>query len=293
MNNVDLKEYLPICYEGIIETEAEQDALSIELNRFNATCEEAMNDQFIQNCSLKAITYYEDTFHIIADPTTESLEFRKQRILSRMKSLRPPYTYWYLRILLDNFFGVGNYDLDVDNDNYLITLESSADNSLWYHEIQVSMTLIKPCNMVFKNKARITTNLVTNETVKTSQSIRNYKLNGDWKLGLRPFISIIGEEINKMPQVASVNSYFITKSLEDWMDLFDNVLINNSYNVTNINISVENSSLILSYEVSHEDVSNITNIKLRDSQDLTLFNSNVYIPIDDYAIIKHIIMDLI
>ena len=34
--------------------------------------------------------------------------------------------------------------------------------------------------MIFKNKARITTNLLTNETVTTSQSIRNYKLNGDW-----------------------------------------------------------------------------------------------------------------
>lgn len=289
MDRVDLKEYLPLCYKDIVEAETEQEALSIEINKYNDTIETALNDQFIQRCSLKAISYYENIFHIVANPTTESLEFRQQRVLSRMKSLRPPYTYWYLRRMLDGFFGVGNYDLQVDNDNYLITLESSSGDSLWYHEIQVSMTLIKPCNMVFQNVPRISNTLLTNETVTSKDLTRNYRLDGTWLLGLRPFESIGDEETRKMANVRSVRQYFIDANLEYWTSLFAKSIINNQITVTNLNISISDSQLLIEYEVDHEMVNTITNIKLVDSEDITLFESNVFIPIDDYVIIKHII----
>lgn len=289
MSNTDLKEYLPLCYEGILEAEAEQDALSVEINKFNQLCEQALNDQFIQNCSLKAIGYYETIFSIVADPVNESLEFRRERISSRMKSLRPPYTYWYLRKMLDGFFGVGNYDLEVDHDDYTITLESSSEDSSWYHEIQVSMTLIKPCNMIFVYKPRITNTVLVNETVKSQSSTRNYRLNGTWKLGLRPFVSAGLEEINKMPDVHSIQSYFIQQNLDYWETLFAKAVINNSITVTNLNITQESSDIIIQFEVSHEQTTSVTNIKLKDSQDITLTNSNVYIPVQDYVIIKHII----
>ncbi len=289
MSNTNLKEYLPICYNEIVEVEAEQDALSIEMDNVNNTFEEAMADQFIQTCSLKAIGYYEQTFHIIANPLTESLEFRRERVLSRMKSLRPPYTYWYLRKLLDGFFGVGGYTLDVNNNDYEITLESSAQNSQWYHEIQVSITIIKPCNMVFINKPRITNNLITNETIKSIATTRNYKLNGIWKLGQKPFITIGQEDTRKMSNVESIRQHFIDTSLEAWEDFFHSALINSTTSITNLNISVENSNLIITYEVTRSVTSTITNIKLRDSEDIPLIESNVYIPIDESVIIKHII----
>ena len=289
MDKVDLKTYLPRCYEDIVEAKAEQDALSIEINKYDDTIEQALNDQFIQKCSLKAIGYYEDIFRIVGDPTTESLEFRKERILSRMKSLRPPYTYWYLRQMFDRFFGVGKYNLEITPNEYLIKLESSAEDSRWYHEIQVSMTLIKPCNMIFQNVPRISNTLLTNETITSKDSVRNYRLDGTWLLGLRPFVSIGDEETRKMANVQSVRQYFIDTNLEYWRGLFAKSVINNQITVTNLNISISDSQLIIEYEVNRETVNTITNIKLVNGEDNTLFESNVFIPIDDYAIIKHII----
>ena len=289
MDKVDLKTYLPRCYEDIVEAKAEQDALSIEINKYDDTIEQALNDQFIQKCSLKAIGYYEDIFRIVGDPTTESLEFRKERILSRMKSLRPPYTYWYLRQMFDRFFGVGKYNLEITPNEYLIKLESSAEDSQWYHEIQVSMTLIKPCNMIFQNVPRISNTLLTNETITSKDSVRNYRLDGTWLLGLRPFVSIGDEETRKMANVQSVRQYFIDTNLEYWRSLFTKSVINNQITVTNLNISISDSQLIIEYEVNRETVNTITNIKLVNGEDNTLFESNVFIPIDDYAIIKHII----
>lgn len=289
MDNVDLKTYLPDIYQGIVEAETEQDSLSIEVNKLHARYEQALMDQFVQKASLKAITYYENIFHIVANPQTENLTFRRERILSRMKMLTPPYTYYYLRIMFDSFFGKGRYILDIDNDNYTITLESAVEDSLWYHEINVGLTFVKPCNMIFKNIPRLTYNLLTNEQINTSETIRNYKLNGSWSLGLRPFISEKNEEIYKMPNVSSIQDIFIQKNLQNWTELFKKCLLNDSISVTNFNIGIEDAHLKISYEISEDMVSTITNIKLLDSENNVLTNSNVFIPINDYAIIKHII----
>ena len=302
MDKVELKKYLPNAYElkepitdngkeykYIIEVQEEQDSLSGVVDKMNDRYEEALNDQFIQKCSLKAIGYYESIFHIVGNPATETLEFRRERILSRMKSLRPPYTYWYLRQMLDRFFGVGKYNLEITPNEYLIKLESSAENSQWYHEIQVSMTLIKPCNMIFQNVPRISNTLLTNETITSKASVRNYRLDGTWLLGLRPFVSIGDEETRKMSNVKSVRQYFIDTNLEYWKSLFTKSVINNQITVTNLNISISDSQLIIQYGINRETVNTITNIKLVNGEDNILFESNVFIPIDEYAIIKHII----
>lgn len=289
MNKIDLKQYLPIDYEGIVESEAQQDALSIELNSLNDRYVEALMDQFVQYASLRAIGYYENIFGIVANPETDSLEFRRERVLSRMQTLTPPYTYYYLRSILDGFFGKDRYTLDINNEEFTITIESSADDSLWYHEIQVSITAIKPCNMIYINKPRISKILLTNEQINSTASVRNYRLNGTWLLGLRPFLSISSEEMVKMPETKSIQQNFIDKSLDYWKTLFKKCKLNNSVDVTELNINKIDSNIEISYVVSIDMVNSITNIKLLDSQDTTLINSNVFIPIDDSVIIKHIV----
>lgn len=312
MDKVDLKEYLPLCYKDIVEAETEQEALSIEINKYNDTIDNALNDQFIQKCSLKAIGYYEDIFHIVADPTTESLEFRQQRVLSRMKSLRPPYTYWYLRQMLDRFFGVGKYDLQVNNNDYLITLESSSEDSLWYHEIQVSLTLIKPCNMIFLNTPRVSKQLNINETIYAQRLIWNYKLDGTWALGLRPFFSIDGGtvynytldgnwklgaepftrqqgDIVKMASVNSLEQPLFDFTLEQYKWKFYKARLNNEIDIVieDYNKTVSLDTIRLAYDVTRSQVQNITNVKILDTDENVLENANVYIPVPDTVRMVH------
>lgn len=290
--NIDLKTYLPDCYNEILEAETEQDALSIEINTLNAKFEQAMNDQFIQNCSLKAIKYYEDTFDIVWDPSNpeETLEFRRARVLNRMKNLRPPYTYWYLRMMLDSFFGVGNYNLQIEPNEYIITLESSAENSAWYHEIAVTMTTVVPCNMVYINKPRIDYKLLMNETVISNLDIKhNYTLDGTWRLGLRPFISESGQVVAKMANVSSITDNLINQNLNFCKDAVTKVKINDIISVTDIEKFQDSSTITISYELTPSIVSTITNIKLLDSNNNVLTNSNVYIQVEGDVTVKHIL----
>lgn len=287
--NTNLKQYLPIVYECIIESETQQDSLSIEIDKMNTTYEQALMDQFVQFASLKVLPYYENIFNIVANPETESVQFRRERILSRMKMLTPPYTYYYLRTMLDGFFGKDRYKLYIDNNNFTIALESSASDSLWYHEIQVSITAVKPCNMIFINMPRLSTNLTVNEQISHSRIIYNYKLDGTWLLGLKPFITQKEDIVDKMANVHSIQQTFIDKTIEEWKTFFAKSVINDSYNVTQLNISKEDSNLIITYEVTSTMANSITNIKLIGADDTILISSNVFIPIDDYVTIKHII----
>lgn len=289
MDNVDLKQYLPIAYEGIVESETQQDSLSIEIDKMNNTYEQALMDQFVQFASLKVLPYYENIFNIVANPETESVQFRRERILSRMKMLTPPYTYYYLRTMLDGFFGKDRYKLYIDNNNFIIALESSASDSLWYHEIQVSITAVKPCNMIFINMPRLSTNLTVNEQISHSRIIYNYKLDGTWLLGLKPFITQEEDIVDKMANVHSIQQTFIDKTIEEWKTFFAKSVINDSYNVTQLNISKEDSNLIITYEVTSTMANSITNIKLIGADGTILINSHVFIPVDDYVTIKHII----
>ncbi len=289
MDNVNLKEYLPIIYEGIVEAETQQDSLSIEINKINNTYEQALMDQFIQFASLKVLPYYENIFNIVANPETESIQFRRDRILSRMKILTPPYTYYYLRLILDDLFGKNKYNLEIDNNKFKILLESSAQDSLWYHEIQISINTIKPCNMIFINIPRITTNLTVNEEVHHKSSVRNYRLNGTWLLGLQPFITEEEDILDKMANIHSIQQTFIDKTLEEWKTFFTKSIINDTLDITQLTITKEDSNLIISYPVTNSEANVITNIKLKSSDNTTLINTDVYIPIDDQVTIKHMI----
>lgn len=312
MDKVDLKSYLPIVYDGIVEVEAQQDALSYEINKLHGTYEQALMDQFVQYASLKAIEYYENIFHIVADPSTESLIFRRERVLSRMKMLTPPYTYWYLRIMLDGFFGKDKYTLDVNKGEYTIILESAVEDSLWYHEIQVSITAVKPCNMIFINNPRVSKTINVNDTIYAQRVIWNYKLDGSWSLGLRPFYSIDGGavynykldgnwklgaeafirqqgDIIKMAGTKSLEQPLFDFTLQQYKFKFYKARLNDSIDIVieDYDKTVNVDTLRLAYSVTRSQAENITNIKLLDVDDNVLENANVYIPVPDTVKLAH------
>ena len=51
-------------------------------------------------------------------------------------------------------FNTISFSIKIKINEYIIILESSAENSAWYHEIAVTMTTVVPCNMIYINKPR-------------------------------------------------------------------------------------------------------------------------------------------
>lgn len=145
---MSLKEYLPTWYEGINDFDIlikVEDGLLAEIV---SEITKVKDNQWIQTADEMTILLYEKLLNILANPTTESLTFRKQRILNRLQS-SPPFTMIYLRSQLDKIFGADNYSIHLDYDNYTLYVESSTDSANWFYEAQLTIQRVKPANILY------------------------------------------------------------------------------------------------------------------------------------------------
>ena len=160
---MSLKDYVPDWYDGVLEMDILTDIEGQEMNTIQANIDKVKFNQWIQTCDEQTIVYHEQLLNIIANPSVESLEFRKQRILNRLQST-PPFTVNYLVEKLNKIFGKGNYELIIDYQNYRLLLETVAENSNWFYEAQSIIRKVKPANIDYIQVPSVTQKLTVKET---------------------------------------------------------------------------------------------------------------------------------
>ena len=123
------------------------DAQHNEIERVNAKQIQAFLNNYIKTCDLEGIRRWEKIFHILPDEILDTLEYRKNRVLQKMLQ-QPPYTEVYLRKILTGLFGVENYVLQIDGNNYIINLTILTEDDNVYNDFISTLNDIKPCNLV-------------------------------------------------------------------------------------------------------------------------------------------------
>lgn len=287
-NKTNLREYLPKIYDEVVEMEQIQDSLSVQMETSRNITTQAISDQFIQTCTEKGIVYYENIFGIKADPSNETIEMRRNRILRRRQLIEPPYTERYLTLMLNDLFGAGNYKLEINREEQTITVESSSTNYFWYEELLVTINTIKPCNMIFINRPFTFQTLMLSEELRGIIQKFNYILDGKWLLGRKPFRSIVTDEVLKMAQGHSLQNLIMNKTAEYLSTIIKKAKINDNLiiNLLPENFKIDNQTLQIQYLVLIENT-NITNVKLFDIDDNLLSNINVYIPVAESIEMLH------
>lgn len=285
---VKMKRYFPRFYDGYVEIDAIIDTEDKAFEEIGANFRRAINNQFIKLADETGISAYEVLFDVIADPSTETLEERRDRLLNRV-SVIPYYTTIFLRNRLDSLIGAGLYNLIIDYDNYTLYLESAAENQLYYNEIAVLMSNIKPCNIVFINMPLVSQQIFVSEQVNVSKLTYNYVLGGQWKLGEKPFISYEDKGIIKGRSTNSMSSLMEAKYRQFTLSEITSVLINNTIRITTFLTKEEvNREAIIEYIVPQQEQNiEVTNIKLLDKDGLICFESPVYVPVYEDTIMKH------
>lgn len=285
---VKMKRYFPRFYDGYVEIDAIIDTEDKAFEEIGANFRRAINNQFIKLADETGISAYEVLFDVIADPSTETLEERRDRLLNRV-SVIPYYTTIFLRNRLDSLIGAGLYNLIIDYDNYTLYLESAAKNQLYYNEIAVLMSNIKPCNIVFINMPLVSQQIFVSEQVNVSKLTYNYVLGGQWKLGEKPFISYEDKGIIKGRSTNSMSSLMEAKYRQFTLSEITSVLINNTIRITTFLTKEEvNGEAIIEYIVPQQEQNiEVTNIKLLDKDGLICFESPVYVPVYEDTIMKH------
>lgn len=285
---VKMKRYFPRFYDGYVEIDAIIDTEDKAFEEIGVNFRRAINNQFIKLADETGISAYEVLFDMIADPSTETLEERRDRLLNRV-SVIPYYTTIFLRNRLDSLIGAGLYNLIIDYDNYTLYLESAAKNQLYYNEIVVLMSNIKPCNIVFINMPLVSQQIFVSEQVNVSKLTYNYVLGGQWKLGEKPFISYEDKGIIKGRSTNSMSSLMEAKYRQFTLSEITSVLINNTIRITTFLTKEEvNGEAIIEYIVPQQAQNiEVTNIKLLDKDGLICFESPVYVPVYEDTIMKH------
>ncbi len=280
------RELFPSVYDGVLEISVLSETDDVLLDQALAKLERAQLNQFILTADEETISVYEKMFSILANPTTETLQFRRERILNRM-SLQPPFTMRWLQNKLDGIIGVGKWNAYVDYANRTLYIESFVVNQQWFNELRITINRIKPCNLVFVNKPLIMADVVANETIVSATQHYNYIL-GQWQLGQEPFATTDSEEVIKLPIAKSINPNLLADIASFSATDVVAVRLNGSVKLSNFTTKAgQGATTIVEYEVKPAQASEITQIELLGTGDRVLTASSVYIPVTEAVICKH------
>ena len=280
------RDLFPSVYDGVLEISVLSETDDVLLDQALAKLERAQLNQFILTADEETISVYEKMFSILANPTTETLQFRRERVLNRM-SLQPPFTMRWLQNKLDGIIGVGKWNAYVDYANRTLYIESFVVNQQWFNELRITINRIKPCNLVFVNKPLIMADVVANETIVSATQHYNYIL-GQWQLGQEPFATTDPEEVIKLPSVNSINPNLLADVASFSATDVVAVRLNGSVKLSDFTTKAgQGTTTIVEYEVKPAQASEITQIELLGTGDRVLTASSVYIPVTEAVICKH------
>lgn len=147
---VSLENYVPTIYKDVKEIDALIKSEDYLFDILISIVDKEYARMFIQTCDLKGVEKFEQVLEITANPEIESLEFRKERLLTRCNSTLPYTTIW-LKIYLNSVLGQHNYELNIDYKEDIIRLYGYLLDYSWAREATNVIKEIKPCNMIFIN----------------------------------------------------------------------------------------------------------------------------------------------
>lgn len=191
-----LLEYLPEIYHDVIDFVELTDTESVEIISVEQAINTLFDNQFITTADEQSIKRREKILGIQADPTTESLEFRRKRLINRY-STKPPFTVRYLQERLDFLVGKGLTIVEVDPLTFTLTVITNIDNAALFKEVERTVKVTKPANMIYQQKTSLQSVIGLKERIKARSITWNYKLDGSWKLGEKPFADLGTEVVFK------------------------------------------------------------------------------------------------
>ena len=186
----DLLPLLPPIYREVQDYQKICTAEKAEFDLLAGSVEGVQSNFFFQTMDEDSVAQWEKVFHIVAVPEKESLQFRRQRVMTRIAT-RPPYTLGFLYQKLDELIGAGEWTCSITYPLYELRLATSAKNQSYYDEVTHLINQIKPAHIVFISMPYLKTGILITEQVDVQKYDYQYRLGG-WALGKKPFAEFGG-----------------------------------------------------------------------------------------------------
>ncbi len=283
--DTDLLRYLPPWFRRILDFQEICKTESAQMEALAAAINAVADNFFFQTMDERAVSTWEKIFGIVPNPQTETLDFRRQRVLNRV-SMQPPFTLGFLYQKLDQIIGKGKYEIHVDYPNYTLYILSSAENQSYATEVSYTVGRIKPAHIVFINQPFVANKLTLGETVALSALVWQYRL-GSWGLGLTPFVLTEDKEVVVVPSNYSVQQELLEDTAKAIPPNVTSARINGSIVISSLDRTTVGNVAQVQYTVTAEQTSLVTQIELLDSDGNVLTTSPVYVPVTEPAIFTH------
>ena len=286
MPDTNICQYWPRWFREILDFQALCQTEGEELEALAAAMAQVRKNLYVQTMDEGAAAEWEEIFHIVPNPLTETLEFRRDRILNRL-SMRPPFTLTFLYQRLDALFGPGNWEVEIDYPNYTLYIEAAVEDQQYFSEVSATIDIIKPCHIVYISRPRVAASFLVSEEITRSKGQYNYILGG-WALGRLPFYSALEEEAVKMPTQPSVQPAFLDQVAGFVAGDVKSVRINGSIIITALSKSTVGNVASVGYRVERDQTQAVELIELLDGAGTALTTSAVYVPIqEETAAFRH------
>lgn len=268
-------------FKEIARVESEQ--LDSVKNQFN----KILNNQFVITADSDGVAMFESLYGIIPE-SSDSLEFRKERVLNRIQ-LQPPFTIRYLEQQLDKIIGKGKYTVEINYDKYTLIINSAAENQAYAQEVAVFVGKVKPANILFVSRPLVLQGLIENEVISNIPLNFNYRLGTKWNLGQKPFKSRGVKEIIKMANTNSLTNELLTSTANFINGIIDKIIVNDDVVITDfVTKKVSNNVVELEYNVNNDmGVNFINRLRVCKADNTILTDVNVYVPVVGETLVNH------
>lgn len=282
MAETDICQYWPPWFREILDFQALCRTEGEELRVMAIFMERVHQNFFVQTMDEETAAGWEAIFRIVPNPVTETLAFRRDRILNRL-SMHPPFTLTFLYQRLDALFGPGNWEVEVDYPNYTLYIEAAVEDQQYFSEMSVTMDIIKPCHIVYISRPRVAASFLVSESIMRTVGDYNYILGG-WALGQLPFFSGKEEEVVKMASQPSIQQAFLDQAAGFVADDIKSVRINGEILITALSRSTVGNVASVGYRVLREQTEEVSRIELLDKAGTVLTTSAVYVPVAEETV---------
>lgn len=192
----DLLQYLPELYHDVVDFVQITGTESVEVSSAEKAVNTLFDSQFVTTASEQAVKRREKILGIQADPKTETLDFRRKRLINRY-STKPPFTVRYLQQRLDFLVGLGLTIVSVDPQNFILTVTANIENAAVFKEVERTVRVVKPANMIYQQQTSLEDEILFSERISKKNITWNYALNGGWLLGEKTFAELGAEAMVK------------------------------------------------------------------------------------------------
>lgn len=293
--DTELLKLLPPWYREVAEYQQICSAEAQQLQTAALATQSIADNFYFQTMNLAGVQMWEQIFNITPNPATETLAFRRARVLNRI-SMRPPYTLGFLYQKLDELVGPGLWSVEVDYANYALTIEAGAEDQSYWQELAYTVNHIKPAHITYISRPLIRTGILMSEEVRSAHFEWNYYL-GSWALGAEPFADETDVEVVKTANINSIQPAMLNGVANFTSSDVAYVQINGGIDIGTINKAVTPAqyvggaaTLTVSYNVTTTMTDAVTSVALMDADGNALTSMNVYVPVTETVNLQHTIL---